>query len=138
MTEAARVEAKPPDMRRVRALFDEAAAVQESARQELLDAAEPEVREAVAELLRMKHFIRCWTVSLVVPVPLAGLFAEGDCAGRYRIVREIGSGGMGTVYTGGRTGGWRIQPAKFGSLKVVVQVSHRMNWRGASRANRKF
>lgn len=97
MTEAAK--AGTPDMRHVRALFDEAAAAQGGARQALLDGADPAVRDAVADLLEAGElFHPVLDRPLVVPAPLEGLFEEGDCTGRYRIVREIGAGGMGTVY----------------------------------------
>jgi eukaryotic-like serine/threonine-protein kinase len=88
-----------PDLQQVRALFDAASATDGSARQALLDAADPELRGLVADLLQSdREFHPVLDRPLVVPTPRQGLFEEGDCTGRYRIVREIAAGGMGSVY----------------------------------------
>src|SRR4051812_5072139 len=83
------------DLEKIRALFDAAAEAHGDERRLLLDAAEPGLREIVEGLLKSDEASHpVLDRPLVVPLPQHGLLESGDCAGRYRIVHEIGSGGM--------------------------------------------
>lgn len=82
----------------LRELFEAAGTAEGRERQAILDGAAPELRCAVQELLdadRDAHAIL--DQPLVLPQPEAQHLPEATIVGRYRIVREIGSGGMGSV-----------------------------------------
>jgi hypothetical protein len=89
-------------LQRVRELFEAASAAEEPARCALLDrecGSDADMRSEVESLLsadQAPHPILDRT--LVVPALVPGKLAAGDSVGRYRIVREIGAGGMGSVY----------------------------------------
>ncbi|HHP7239259.1 protein kinase domain-containing protein [Longibacter sp.] len=105
-------------------LFDRAIERPESARMPFLDAAcgdDIDLRMEVESLLRAhaatgpldrlaRDLMGSWSASL------EGASREGDRVGPYRIVREIGRGGMGTVYLAERDDGTYEQRV---ALKVV-------------------
>src|SRR6478736_1740675 len=83
----------------LRDLFDAASEATTAERIALLEHADPELRSQVLSLLAAadgEHKIldRPLLLKASPVMPLAG----GTILGRYRIVREIGSGGMGSVY----------------------------------------
>jgi eukaryotic-like serine/threonine-protein kinase len=83
----------------VRALFQDAAALPEGARAELLESARPEVREEVQSLLAAHDepapFLEKSVWELIDSQQ--GQLLAGMSIGPYRVVRQIGEGGMGTV-----------------------------------------
>ncbi len=96
-------------LRRVREVFEAASAAEEPARAALLDrecGSDSDLRSEVETLLRadrMPHPVL--DSPLVVPGLGSGALADGECVARYRIVREIGRGGMGSVYLAGLSDG---------------------------------
>ena len=90
----------------VRALFQDAAALPPPERAELLQRAAPEVREEVQSLLDAHDepapFLER-SVWELIDTQQAQLLA-GMTIGPYRVVRQLGEGGMGTVLLAVRTG----------------------------------
>ncbi len=110
----------PIQLQRVRELFDAASEVEEAERAALLErecAADAELRCEVELLLNAGHATHpLLDHPLVVPGLNSGSLAAGECVGRYRIVREIGAGGMGLVYLVERSDG---NPSQQFALKLV-------------------
>src|SRR5512134_2720847 len=116
--------------RRVEALLDEALDLEPSARAAFLERATAGDTELRAEVERMLGAIQRSDTFLVEPVarlpeglipPAAPPVVETpDVIEHYRIVREIGRGGMGTVYLAERTDDIRQRVA----LKVVRRGMH--------------
>jgi predicted Ser/Thr protein kinase len=118
-------------LRRVRELFEAASAAGAPARTALLDrecASDADLRREVVALLdadSAPHPVL--DRPLVVPALAPGALAAGECVGRYRIVREIGAGGMGAVYLAERSDASSSQPV---ALKLVgwpsPEMAHRL------------
>jgi len=107
-------------LRRVREVFEAAGAAEEPARSALLDwecGSDTALRSEVETLLNADGaphpILDC---PLVVPAHLSGALMPGECVGPYRIVRELGAGGMGSVYLAERSDG---TPGEQFALKLV-------------------
>jgi serine/threonine protein kinase/tetratricopeptide (TPR) repeat protein len=109
--------ASPERYRQVDALFDAALDLPEEERADFLQratAADAELRTAVERLLRAharsEEFLQAPAVEVAAPLLRGGGLFEPRAAvpervGAFRIVREIGRGGMGAVYLGERADG---------------------------------
>jgi tetratricopeptide (TPR) repeat protein len=93
-------------------LFSRAAELPAHARQAFLDAecaANPGLRQEVESLLRFDHsddsaFGGGLRAAVTGAAAALGQAAPPDAVGRYRLIEEIGRGGMGTVYLAERAG----------------------------------
>ena len=118
-------------LRRVRELFEAASAAGAPARTALLDrecASDADLRREVEALLDADGAPHpLLDRPLAVPAFAPGALAAGECVGRYRIVREIGAGGMGAVYLAERSDASSSQPV---ALKLVgwpsPELAHRL------------
>jgi len=118
-------------LQRVRELFEAASAADESARAALLDrecGSDAEMRSEVETLLGADHAPHpVLDRPLVVPALEPGRLEAGECVGQYRVVREIGAGGMGAVYLAERNDGSSGQQF---ALKLVgwpsPELAHRL------------
>src|SRR5437660_1458031 len=98
--------AEPAD--RVRAVFDHAVELETAAaRSAYLDevcADSPSLRREVEGLLAAYDHANCF---LEKPLPSTGPFSQGEMTGirigRYKLLQQIGEGGMGTVYLAEQT-----------------------------------
>jgi serine/threonine protein kinase/tetratricopeptide (TPR) repeat protein len=113
---------------RIEALFHEALPLAGAARAALLEAAcadDPTLRSEVERLLdahdRAGGFIQ-------VPAATLGGAAEGSVAGRrvgaFRVVRELGRGGMGAVYLAERADGGFAQTVAIKLIKRGMDTDH--------------
>jgi len=96
------MELTPDKWQRAKALFDEALQRPVSERASLLGAACPEadLREAVEELLRNHEQVGSFLSKPVIESGSGQFPAASLIAGRFKIVRFLGRGGMGEVYEG--------------------------------------
>src|SRR5271157_2592001 len=109
---------------RVKQLLDEALAIESSARLAFLDrvcAGDTELRREVESLLASHelagtNFLKNPAVDLKTTVPMPKPLLEGRGVGVYRIIAEIGHGGMGDVYRAVRADG---QYTKEVAVKLV-------------------
>lgn len=110
----------PERLRKARALFESAAAETGAARDALL--ADGCVGDAGLYDVVQRMIAVDGEANPVLDSPLPEVTREGEvlpagsAVGRYRIVREIGSGGMGTVYLAVRDG---TADGKFYALKIM-------------------
>src|SRR5262245_55454465 len=110
-----------PSPESVEALFQQAAELDEDRRRVFLDehcAGDPELRAAVEELLHFDararsdpDFLRSPAASVRAALTATAMPAT---LGRYRIVRCLGTGGMGTVYEA-----LQDEPRRTVALKVM-------------------
>jgi len=118
-------------LQRVRQLFEAASAAEEPARAALLDrecGSDALLRSEVETLLSADDAPHpVLDHPLVVPAIVTGKLVAGECVGPYRIVREIGEGGMGAVYLAEHTDGSFSQQC---ALKLVgwpsPEMAHRL------------
>src|SRR5215467_13811068 len=82
----------------VERLFHEAAALPPEERDAMLAGVDPAVREAVEGLLQ--HSGTGERISRVISQAAAASSRTTGMAGPYKLVKEIGRGGMGAVYLG--------------------------------------
>ena len=126
---------------RVRALFHEVADLGQAEREEIYSARqiEPEVRSEVETLL---HFDSSGDLALTQSISLAAAetlaqreSVEGRFCGPYRLVRLLGSGGMGAVYLAERGDG-EIQQRV--AVKLLRADTGRTSWQDRFLKERQF
>ena len=114
------------------ALLDEALELAEPARAEFLARLSGEVREQLEALLRMSELDAFAALETVVAQTLAdpepGVPGSVEAAGEWRLLREIGAGGMGQVFYAERSvGGERTQQGYRQQGAVKLLWSHRVS-----------
>lgn len=114
-------------------LLDSALALDEPARGEFLDALAPHIRARVMELLELSDALTIGKLADQAAQTIENLAAQNDtgvsAAGRWRLQRELGSGGMGQVFYATREEPASDQGASHYLQQAAVKVlwSHRAN-----------
>jgi predicted Ser/Thr protein kinase len=118
-------------LRRARQVFEEASALQGAARKATLDREcrdDRRLRALVQQMLTANDSDHPWLDDpLVLPIAFEDIhLPQGAMIGRYRVIREIGTGGMGNVYLADLPG---AEAEERFAIKVMRWVSPELSQR---------